>query len=617
MTKHIYYILCKDLLEILRNKRALISGLLLPALFIPFLIYFQTKLILPKEDNELHIAIFDYRIHPKEKLFKNFFQTKEVKIHHFNGQHQNSSQITFDLNIIVHDTSSDSNYIKVFFDSQNESSLSAYHYFTDYFIRISNPKLNIISSDLSKDSQRPNAPPQQSPFRNFPWIFLMFSFSGAAFVATEIITGEKERHTLESLISLQIKRSDILISKYLSILIFSLFNFLFNLIIICISNIYFNTDLLNIILSEAFQLIIIILPALLLLSSILMHISVHSRTTHESKSMESVFFLFFSILMIAVSYIELPNQGILYAFPFINTILVIKNTTMADYSFILYYFSYLFLFVAVMLKNFKYIQQDEFLKVSYEPKLPINKKNISILVFCVMIYIMMMILGQKWINDDYISGIIKSQLIIFIIPAIIGIFLFQKRKEITYLRKSVSVSDIIIIFISTCLLFVCVNYIHYNMMRLFALPTSSGSGILTFKELTFMQNILLLCILPALCEEFFFRGFLLNSLKELSESKMIFISAIIFTLFHQNVMEYMGLFLLGLWFSYLCIKTRSIWSAVFAHLINNSLVLILSHYRINLLSNALIVLFSFSFLIIFLNYFQKKERDHSASLIKI
>lgn len=609
MINHIYYILCKDLLEVLRNKRAFISGLLLPALFIPFIIYFQSMISNEKVPQTVNIAIYDYRLKQKEKLFKEFFQTEDIKIHYFKGQSQSQKAIAFDLNIIVHDTYSDSNYIKVFFDSQNESSLTAYHYFTDYFIRVSNPKLNIISSDLSKETQKTHAPPYQSPLSDFPWIFLMFSFSGAAFVATEIITGEKERHTLESLISLQIQRSDILISKFLTIFLFSAFNFIFNVMILGISNIFFNPQYINHIFSDILSLFIILFPSLLLLSAILLHIAVHSRTTHESKSMESVFFLFFSILMIACSYIKLPDELFVIAFPFVNTIYLIKNSLSLDYQIILYYISYFSLFVFLMHINFKFIKKDEFLKVSYESRMQFDKKNVMIIVICLLVYFSMMFFGQKWINEDYIQGIIKSQLFIFFIPAIIGIFLFQKRKDIVYLKKGISFSDTLMIFIITCLLFVCINYIHNYFIRIFVTLPSGGTGNLVFKELTLFQNIMLLCLIPALCEEFFFRGFLLNSLCDLSESKKIMISAIIFTVFHQNALEFFGLLILGLWFSYLVVKTKSIWPAILAHLINNSLVLILHHYHINLLSNVLIVLCSFSFLLVFFNLFHKKKRE--------
>ena len=117
----------------------------------------------------------------------------------------------------------------------------------------------------------------------------MFGFSGAAFVASEIVSGEKERHTLETLFSLQINRSHILSAKYLAILLFSMFNFAFNLLIMAISVTMMKTMPLAQLFNESFSVTIAVLPALILLSGILLYISLKAKSIHEARSVESVF----------------------------------------------------------------------------------------------------------------------------------------------------------------------------------------------------------------------------------------------------------------------------------------------------------------------------------------
>ena len=78
-----------------------------------------------------------------------------------------------------------------------------------------------------------------------------------------------------------------------------------------------------------------------------------------------------------------------------------------------------------------------------------------------------------------------------------------------------------------------------------------------------------------LAEEVFFRGFLLTSLRtRLNTWPALLISSGIFALFHISPGLYVPTFLLGLAFGWVYLKTRSIWPAVFAHALHNSLAVV-------------------------------------------
>lgn len=84
-------------------------------------------------------------------------------------------------------------------------------------------------------------------------------------------------------------------------------------------------------------------------------------------------------------------------------------------------------------------------------------------------------------------------------------------------------------------------------------------------------NLLIVCVIPAICEEFFFRGFLQRMfMKWLRDPHIcIFFTAVIFSAFHFDAVMFLPRFLLGAMLGYLFYWTGSIWLSVFAHFINN------------------------------------------------
>lgn len=81
----------------------------------------------------------------------------------------------------------------------------------------------------------------------------------------------------------------------------------------------------------------------------------------------------------------------------------------------------------------------------------------------------------------------------------------------------------------------------------------------------------LICLSPAFCEEFFFRGFLQNTLARRWRIHAAWLfSAAAFALIH-GVPQYLHLyFLLGLYLSWLMKVSGNLWIPVIAHLINNT-----------------------------------------------
>jgi hypothetical protein len=99
------------------------------------------------------------------------------------------------------------------------------------------------------------------------------------------------------------------------------------------------------------------------------------------------------------------------------------------------------------------------------------------------------------------------------------------------------------------------------------------SGI--FKQQTPVELALVIggvCLAAPFCEEFCFRGMMQRGAeKALDPWRGLFVTSVVFSVFHLDPIGFLARVELGLLFGWLMWKSGSIWPGVFAHLANNSI----------------------------------------------
>jgi membrane protease YdiL (CAAX protease family) len=96
---------------------------------------------------------------------------------------------------------------------------------------------------------------------------------------------------------------------------------------------------------------------------------------------------------------------------------------------------------------------------------------------------------------------------------------------------------------------------------------------------SFLFNMLMIAILPAIGEEFMFRGLIQRLLKDwLGNIHLaIFISALLFSAMHMQFYGFFPRMVLGIMFGYMFYWTGSLWIPIFAHFIQNGLVVTVTY----------------------------------------
>ncbi len=138
-------------------------------------------------------------------------------------------------------------------------------------------------------------------------------------------------------------------------------------------------------------------------------------------------------------------------------------------------------------------------------------------------------------------------------------------------------------------------------------------------------NILLLGIIPPICEEIVFRGIIFNGLrKSYSDKIAVVFSAFLFALMHGSLEQLVYPFLMGIVFATIVLRTGSIVPSMIVHMINNTLVIVFSYvynmtgfslgFNLNALTIILSILIALvGFVILYLiDKFYFKHKTHES-----
>lgn len=142
------------------------------------------------------------------------------------------------------------------------------------------------------------------------------------------------------------------------------------------------------------------------------------------------------------------------------------------------------------------------------------------------------------------------------------------------------------------------------------------------------MNLLLIAVVPALGEEFFFRGTVQNIFRKWTGSAhaAIWITAVVFSAIHMQFYGFLPRFFLGLLFGYIFFITGSIWLTVWAHFLNNALSVLLVFFlsrqgdAIDGLSGndtsmpALAIVLSFTGITVLMMLLKKGTPDHEGMI---
>lgn len=156
------------------------------------------------------------------------------------------------------------------------------------------------------------------------------------------------------------------------------------------------------------------------------------------------------------------------------------------------------------------------------------------------------------------------------------------------------VAMLVVIGITFSLLSNYVSDAVLSMFEMFGL-TSTYSGEVEIEGTgDIFISYLTIAVIPALAEEFAFRGIIMGMFRKYSDALALIVSSAIFGLMHGNIVQIPFAFCGGLVFGFIALKTNSLLPGILIHFFNNALSVTLDLLANNtpLTENTVILIFN-------------------------
>ena len=349
MKNNVWNILKKELREMFRDKKSLAMMLVIP-IFIPLLVIgmsalFESQMNMPITDyntigfsyeltaveesitNELEInPVIDTEANLEEK-FQNgeidLYVTKEDNVYTINGDDSDTS--TYASNLVENYFNAYKNYLQ-----------------TDYLANHNIDPDEVMNMIVLEENMKTEDNFFSSYVINYAFLFIIMAITvSATYPATDTTAGEKERGTLETLLTFPIKSKDIIIGKFLSVSLSSIITGMLSLLLAIISlkiagNMFTLYEGMNLMLplSSLIFAIIVIIAYSFLISGLCIAIASKSSSFKEAQSaLTPLTFISFFPGMIAFM-IGITTTSLYACIPFLNYTLIFTDITNGNINYI-------------------------------------------------------------------------------------------------------------------------------------------------------------------------------------------------------------------------------------------------------------------------------------------
>lgn len=427
---------------------------------------------------------------------------------------------------------------------------------------------------------------------------------GAFYPAVDITTGEKERGTLETLLTLPVTNFQMIMSKFISVSVFACTTAILSMIALGGSVLFLMLAVpadmgesaiqlpIDVFLSSVPVLLLALITTALLITAFCMCFCVFAKSSKEANNYMTPIML---VIMMACMVGMIPTVELNYKLslvPFVNVSLLVKQlfaqqmevglalTTAlvnAAYSIVtIWVLAKMYNSEDIMFsddfRNFRLFQKRADIKPGTVPATG------DIAIGIVVLFLAMVYLGGIVSAKDMFIGTVVTQLMILVLPLGLTWYVKSDRKKLFCLQapKRKVLPGSVLLYLGT---YVTVLLLSVAITALF--PESTQEVGAAFEELMsqpFALVVLVIALMPAVGEELLFRGLVMGSMRHrYSVLWGIVISAVVFGAFHGFV-KIIPTGLLGACFAYVVYKSGSIWVSMVLHFVNNLFSVVVMKY---------------------------------------
>jgi sodium transport system permease protein len=297
---------------------------------------------------------------------------------------------------------------------------------------------------------------------------------------------------------------------------------------------------------------------------------------------------------------ELADNSFLRLVPVANTTLCIKQIITRHWTWPGIAITFVSSTIAALLlarSAANLLQREDLLlgvQLSPKKKMETGSYSRELIIFGGIVFFMLFYCGQLLSLWNILASLVITQIFLILAPALAFLkYTKSPLKETLSFRKPSAryvIAAIALGFatvvISMLILTVQTKFLPYSedyakQMQLMVMPPGRP----------LWQIILVAALMPAICEEIFFRGMLQGILrKSLPKQKLIIVIGILFGVFHLSMFRFLPTGLLGILLAYLTLASGSIFPSMCLHFMHNGYYLAASYYKLDLDSTQCIAM---------------------------
>jgi sodium transport system permease protein len=436
-----------------------------------------------------------------------------------------------------------------------------------------------------------------------PVLLLIWALTGAFYPAIDLCAGEKERGTLETLLSSPAGRTEIVLGKLLTIMLFSIATAVLNLASMGITAHLVLTRMAGFGLPPAsaiLALCIALIPIAALFSALCLALAAFAKSTKEGQ------YYLMPLLLLAMPLVILPmapgvelNVGN-SLIPVTGIVLLLRSVLEGNYWEAILYSPIVaavtgtaclmsirwaveqFNSEAVLFRESERLDLVLWVRRLLRDRGPTPTASAAVccaLLILLVQFFLSMSLSMPASIDGLARMFLIPQLLVITPPVLLMTFLFTRSPRETLLLKRPPWLAIPAAALLALALHPTANLLQTLVQRLYPVSAEVMPKMMEIQNLlrgaNFWFLFLLIAVVPAICEELAFRGFILSGFRHLGHNRRAIIySALLFGLTHGILQQSLIASLVGVILGYLAVQCGSIVPCMVFHLCHNALAIV-------------------------------------------
>jgi sodium transport system permease protein len=445
-----------------------------------------------------------------------------------------------------------------------------------------------------------------------PVVLLIWALTGAFYPAVDLCAGEKERGTLETLLSSPAERSEIVCGKLLTIMLFSMLTSILNLVSMGLTAWFVVGQMATMApaplgmppLSVALWLLVALVPISALFSALCLALAALARSTKEGQ------YYLMPLILITMPLVILPMAPAVELtlgnslIPVTGVVLLLRSVLEGNYLQELPYIIPVtavtlgccvlairwavdqFNSESVMFRGAERLDLGLWLRhlIRDRGDTPTVGQALlcGILILTVRFFLT---LSPKSLENFTDFAIAQSLYLLVGVagPAILMALALTRRPGKTLLLRRPPWAALPVAVALALVMHPVVKALTSLVMQLYPVDPrlhdleSNLIGLL--KDAQWWQMLLVLAAVPAVCEELAFRGFILSGLRHMGHKwQAIVISSLFFGITHLVIQQSLIASLVGVVIGYVAVQTGSLLPGILFHFVHNSIGLLAGHF---------------------------------------